>query len=65
MRFAEKLFDFRVDNNLSQEATARIIGVDQASVSAYESGKRHPTKVNEARFKKKMDAFAERKEGGV
>lgn len=64
MDFSEKIFNFRAKNNLSQKAVASILGCDQPSVSAYESGKRTPTKLSRARFVAKMEMYEEEQKEG-
>lgn len=57
MTFAEKLVAFRIEHELSQADTAKIIGSVQSDVSQYEAGGRKPTKVRRAIFEKKMTAY--------
>lgn len=57
MNFAERIFEFRVANNLTQLKVSEILSIDQASVSMYESGKRKPNKRNEVRFERIMQEY--------
>lgn len=57
MTFAEKILNFRIDNNLSQTAAGEILGTDQATISEYENGKREPNKLNKVYFEKKMQEY--------
>lgn len=57
MTFAEKIFNFRIDNGLNQTETAEIIGVSQADVSEYENAKREPNKLNKVYFERKMQEY--------
>lgn len=57
MTFAEKILNFRIDNNLSQTAAGKILGTDQANISEYENGKREPNKLNKVYFEKKMQEY--------
>lgn len=57
MTFAERIFHFRIDNGLSQEETAEIVGVGQADISAYENGKREPNKLNKVYFERKLQEY--------
>lgn len=57
MTFAEKVLSFRIDNRLSQTETAKIVGVTQADISAYENGKREPNKLNRVYFERKMQEY--------
>lgn len=62
MTFAEKLLNFRIENNLSQKATAALFNVHQSDISEYEVGKREPNKLNRAYYERRMDNYERSKE---
>lgn len=54
MDFSTFLLEFRARYNLTQAQLAELLDVGVGMVHRYESGKNHPTKKNEIKYKNKL-----------
>lgn len=60
MKFSDKLFNFRVANNLSLNAVSKLLGVSSAMLSKYENGQAEPTRKNSVRFNAIIDSYSKK-----
>ncbi len=58
---ADLIFEWRVDNDLTQVKAAEILGVTPLMITRYETGKSVPTKKNYYRFERIIKNYSDRR----